>query len=132
MWRAICACAASPSRLMSAKRRTCFAINPACSSPPWREIFAADAERKQDFAEAQATYQAMVAVYSGLGYELVTLPLASVAERVRFVRAAIEREESYHGASRDLAGVRRGNGREKRTMNTIGRASGRERVCQSV
>src|SRR3546814_2409963 len=63
MWRAICACAASPSRLMSAKRRTCFAINPACSSPPWREIFAADAERKQDFAEAQATYQAMVAVY---------------------------------------------------------------------
>src|SRR3546814_13402775 len=82
------------SRLMSAKRRTCFAINPACSSPPWRERFAADAERKQDFAEAQATYQAMVAVYSGLGYELVTLPLASVAERVRFVRAAIEREES--------------------------------------
>src|SRR3546814_1649502 len=73
---------------------SCFAINPACSSPPWREIFAADAERKQDFAEAQATYQAMVAVYSGLGYELVTLPLASVAERVRFVRAAIEREES--------------------------------------
>src|SRR3546814_13734410 len=71
MWRAICACAASPSRLMSAKRRTCFAINPACSSPTWREIFAADAERKQDFAEAQATYQAMVAVYSGLGYELV-------------------------------------------------------------
>src|SRR3546814_6104687 len=77
MWRAICACAASPSRLMSAKRRTCFAINPACSSPPWREIFAADAERKQDFAEAHATYQAMVAVYSGLGYELVTLPLRS-------------------------------------------------------
>src|SRR3546814_20568399 len=81
MWRAICACAASPSRLMSAKRRTCFAINPACSSPPWREIFAADAERKQDFAAAQATYQAMVAVYSGLGYELVTLPLARSVER---------------------------------------------------
>src|SRR3546814_8485380 len=28
-------------------------------------------------------------------------------------------EESYHGASRDLAGVRRGNGREKRTMNML-------------
>src|SRR3546814_20425284 len=94
MWRAICACAASPSRLMSAKRRTCFAINPACSSPPWREIFAADAERQQDFAEAQATYQAMVAVYSGLGYALVTLPLAPVAERVRFVTAAIEDRKS--------------------------------------
>src|SRR3546814_18818855 len=117
MWRAICACAASPSRLMSAKRRTCFAINPACSSPPWREIFAADAARKQDFAEAQATYQAMVAVYSGLGYELVTLPLASVSARVRFVRAAIERVESYHGAYRYLAGVSTGNGRVQRTIN---------------
>src|SRR3546814_15785520 len=104
MWRAICACAASPSRLMSAKRRTCFAINPACSSPPWREIFAADAERNQDFAEAHATYQAMVAVYSGLGYELVALPLASFADRVRFVRAARQ----------------------------IGRSSCRETVCQYV
>ena len=63
-------------------------------APPWREIFAADAERKQDFAEAQATYQAMVAVYAGLGYELVTLPLAPVSERARFVRASIERGAS--------------------------------------
>ena len=62
-------------------------------APPWRKIFTADAERKQDFAEAQATYEAMVAIYSGLGYELVTLPLASVAERVRFVRAAISGRE---------------------------------------
>src|SRR3546814_19705201 len=92
---------------MSAKRRTCFAINTACSSPPWREIFAADAERKQDFEEAQATYQAMVAVYSGLGYEMVRLPIASVAERVRFLRAEIEREESQHRAWRDPEGVRR-------------------------
>src|SRR3546814_19182300 len=115
MWRAICACAASPSRLMSAKRRTCFAINPACSSPPWREIFAADAERKQDFAEAQATYQAMVAVYSGRGYALVTLPLASVAERARFVRAALDRAESSTVDSGALAGVRPGNGRYNRT-----------------
>ena len=56
-------------------------------APPWREIFEQDAERKQDFAEAQATYQAMVAVYTGLGYELVTLPLVPLPERARFVRA---------------------------------------------
>src|SRR3546814_6541 len=82
-----------PSSL-SAQRWSCLSINPAVSSPPVRERVAADAERKQDFAEAQATYQALVAVFSGLVYELVTLPLASDAERVRFVRAAIEREES--------------------------------------
>ncbi|KAK0348915.1 hypothetical protein LTR94_035233, partial [Friedmanniomyces endolithicus] len=50
-------------------------------APPWREIFGQDTERKQDFAEAQATYEAMVTVYADLGYELVSLPLAPVAER---------------------------------------------------
>jgi predicted ATPase len=62
-------------------------------APPWREIFVADAERKQDWAEAQATYEAMVTVYTGFGYELVTLPIAPVGERARFVRAAIEQEK---------------------------------------
>jgi len=60
-------------------------------APPWREIFGQDTERKQDFAEAQATYEAMVTVYADLGYELVSLPLAPVAERVRFVRARMWR-----------------------------------------
>jgi predicted ATPase len=31
----------------------------------------------------------MIETYSGLGYELIPLPLASVEERVRFVLAAI-------------------------------------------
>jgi predicted ATPase len=54
---------------------------------PWREIFTADAERKQDFAEAKATHAAMIETYTGLGYELVPL-LAPVADRVRFARPA--------------------------------------------
>ena len=54
-------------------------------APPWREIYAQDAERKQDFDEAQRTYDAMVKVYTGLGYELVGLPRVSVKERVGFV-----------------------------------------------
>ena len=36
-------------------------------APPWREIFQIDAERKQSFEEAQATYEAMIETYSGLG-----------------------------------------------------------------
>ncbi len=36
-------------------------------APPWPEIFAHDAERKQSFAEAQATYEAMIETYSALG-----------------------------------------------------------------
>lgn len=58
-------------------------------APPWKEIFGLDAERKQSFEEAQATYEAMVETYSGLGYDLVPLPLERVEERVRFVLAAI-------------------------------------------
>jgi predicted ATPase len=54
-------------------------------TPPWREIFVNDAERKQDFAEAEATYRAMTQVYAELGYALIPLPLAPVEERVRFI-----------------------------------------------
>lgn len=58
-------------------------------APPWKEIFVQDAERKQTFSEAEATFEAMQDVYSGLGYELVLLPLDTVARRADFVRAAI-------------------------------------------
>jgi predicted ATPase len=71
-------------------------------APPWPEIFADDAERKQSFAEAKATYEAMVETYSGLGYGLIQLPLDSVEERVQFVLRAI----SY----RHLLGVKRPDG----------------------
>lgn len=54
-------------------------------APPWPAIFEQDAERRQTLAEADATFHAMVDTYSSLGYELVTLPLASVSERTRFV-----------------------------------------------
>ena len=58
-------------------------------APPWTEIFAQDAERRQSFDEAQATYTAMVHVYSELGYELTHLPKSSVEDRVRFILARI-------------------------------------------
>jgi predicted ATPase len=58
-------------------------------APPWSEIFAQDAERRQSFDEAQATYTAMVDVYSELGYELIDLPKSSVEDRVRFILARI-------------------------------------------
>lgn len=54
-------------------------------APPWRQIYARDAERKQSWAEAEATCEAMAQTYSGLSYQLVRLPLAPVGERVRFV-----------------------------------------------
>ncbi len=60
-------------------RRTVFI------APPWQDIFTQDAERKQDFAEAERTYAAMAEAYPRYGYALVELPRVSVAERMAFV-----------------------------------------------
>lgn len=54
-------------------------------APPWREIYAQDAERKQDFAEAERTYEAVSAAYRDHGYELLELPRADVETRAAFV-----------------------------------------------
>jgi predicted ATPase len=63
-----------------------FRYNPTVFiAPPRPEIFCPDAERKQDFAEAVRTYEAMVATYTGLRYELVELPRATIEEGVDFV-----------------------------------------------
>jgi predicted ATPase len=59
-------------------------------APPWPEIFHADAERRQDFAEAVRTCEAMRAVYAAYGYEVVELPKGTVEERVVFVLEEVE------------------------------------------
>lgn len=59
------------------------------AAPPWREIYAQDAERKQDFAEAERTYEAVTAAYREHGYELVELQRADVATRAACVLARV-------------------------------------------
>jgi predicted ATPase len=54
-------------------------------APVWPEIFAADAERRQDLDEARRTFEAMAAIYPAYGYELIELPRASLEERVAFI-----------------------------------------------
>lgn len=58
-------------------------------APPWREIYHQDAERRQDFGTAQRTCEAMRAVYTRLGYEILELPFASAQARADFVCAQI-------------------------------------------
>ncbi|NOH63495.1 AAA family ATPase [Vibrio sp. RE88] len=57
--------------------------------PPWKEIFANDAERKQDFAEAVTTYEKMREAYQSFGYTLTEVPKGSVEQRSRFVLDAL-------------------------------------------
>ncbi|WP_039989093.1 AAA family ATPase [Vibrio owensii] len=73
-----------PQALMDACQRIRYA-NPVFIFPPWEAIFANDEERKQDFAEAVRTYQAMVEAYHQYGYELIEVPTMSVEQRVDFI-----------------------------------------------
>ncbi len=54
-------------------------------APPWQEIFHQDVERKQDFDEAQRTYESLFATYNELGYELVELPKVGLEDRLGFI-----------------------------------------------
>lgn len=58
-------------------------------APPWREIYAIDAERQQDFAEAESSFVHARAAYLANGYSLVELPKASPEARADFVLAEL-------------------------------------------
>ena len=54
-------------------------------TPPWREIYHQDEERKQSFEEAVRTYEHMVAIYRDYGYKVVDLPKNTVENRIDFI-----------------------------------------------
>lgn len=54
-------------------------------APWWPEIFAQDAERRQDSAEAEATGRIMADTYTRLGYRIVELPRTGIEARADFV-----------------------------------------------
>lgn len=53
--------------------------------PPWKEIFANDAERKHDFESAKKEFNELLIKYKNFGYETVLIPKISVKERVDFI-----------------------------------------------
>jgi predicted ATPase len=55
--------------------------------PPWREIYATDDERKQDWAEAERTFDLIMQTLPKLGYEAVVAPKVSVEARADFLLA---------------------------------------------
>ena len=54
-------------------------------APPWKEIYETDSERKQDFPEAERTYQTLVSTYRDCGYATIELPKSSPKERAAFI-----------------------------------------------
>ena len=64
-------------------RETVFVV------PPWREIFANDAERRHSFEDAVAMYDPLVETYEHFGYRPVVVPKMDVAARADFVLAQL-------------------------------------------
>ncbi len=54
-------------------------------APPWKAIYQTDNERKQDFAEAEQTYDGLAEVYRECGYRTLELPRLSPLARARFI-----------------------------------------------
>ena len=64
-------------------------VGPILRAPAWQEIYQQDAERIQDWNEAAASDAAVTAAWRRYGYDVIDLPLASVAERALYLRAAL-------------------------------------------
>lgn len=54
-------------------------------APPWEEIYAIDQERKQDYAEAERTYEEMTRAYQECGYDAVVIPRLAPPARAKFI-----------------------------------------------
>jgi len=60
-------------------------------TPPWCEIFVADAERRHGFAEAVAEYDRLTAAYASLGYDVCIVPKVAPEQRADFVLDTLRR-----------------------------------------
>lgn len=54
-------------------------------TPPWKEIYKTDSERKHSFEEAFNGYDSIIKTYEKFGHKIVYIPKTNVAERADFV-----------------------------------------------
>ncbi len=53
--------------------------------PPWREIYETDAERRQDWPEAERTFDLILRTLPQVGYAPLVVPKGDIAARAAFV-----------------------------------------------
>jgi predicted ATPase len=58
---------------------------------PWEAIYTTDDERKMTYAQAVGFHEELLDGYRNAGYELITVPRASIEERIAFIREFIAR-----------------------------------------
>jgi predicted ATPase len=55
--------------------------------PPWKAIYVNDAERWQTFEEAEHLYTTIWETYRSLGFTLIEVPPADIANRMDFIKS---------------------------------------------
>ncbi len=73
-----------PETIWQAAKENRYYINVFITSP-WKAIYVNDADKKQTFEEAVATYHNMKESHSFLGYKLIELPETTVLKRAKFI-----------------------------------------------
>jgi predicted ATPase len=61
--------------------------------PPWDEIFVNDAERYENFNQAQLIHNKLVNYYKELGYFLIFVPFGPVDKRVDYILRSIKKHK---------------------------------------
>jgi predicted ATPase len=89
----------TPEYLRNALRRYRYART-VFMTPPWEELFKADAERRHAFKDAVAEYEGLPESYPANGYEVELIPKAGVKERADFLEDRLGRlgQRSRHGS----------------------------------
>lgn len=59
-------------------------------TPPWEELFRADAQRRHSFSDAVAEYEGLLEAYPANGYEVEIIPKAGVEQRADFLEERLE------------------------------------------
>ena len=53
--------------------------------PPWEEIYVSDNERLETFTEAKKLHRNLMMSYQELGYSPISVPKATIQERISFI-----------------------------------------------
>ena len=59
-------------------------------TPPWEDIYHTDEERKEDFSTAIEVHKFMIETYKLYDYQVITIPKASIDDRINFILNEIE------------------------------------------
>jgi predicted ATPase len=69
--------------------------------PPWKAIYANDAERDHTFEHAESVHGIVQEWYRRCGYQVIEVPMISVDERCRYVLQALAGSGAQHAAATD-------------------------------